>query len=164
MIAREHIGLRSVEIFKDAGFRGRHGDVLHELLGVHFVGFDPGALLGRAKAENPRFANRVAQALSQGRFRAYDHELDGVGFGKGDQAFRIVDRDVHALSPVASQAGIARRGIEGVASGRLHHFPPKSMFASAAANQKYVHRCILILIVSVRKKAISSGGLCVPGA
>ncbi|MCY1369369.1 hypothetical protein D9M69_564050 [compost metagenome] len=115
-----------------------------EVLGEGLRAFQLGGGGGGAEDVQLARAEQVDHAFHQRRFRADDGQLH-VFLGEVGQLLdgQHVDGDVLAFV-LGRGAGVARRDEDLLDARVLRHFPGQGVFATAAADDQYVHVLLLV--------------------
>ena len=137
-----HIGLGRRGVGEAPIGGGRNAEFGAEILGEALGAFELGRRLGRPEHFDALRFEIVGEPGHQRRLGPDHHEADLLVLAEARDRAVIAHVERHALGD-RRDAGIARRAIERVEQGALRELPGERMLASAAADQKHIHRALI---------------------
>ena len=112
---------------------------LHELLAVRLAALKLRTLHIRAEDRHAGFAQHVGHARHQRRFRADDHQVDGVALHELQNGLAVLGVQARHVLRDGVRPAVARGRVQVVGTGGFRQGPRNGVLTAAAAQNQDVH-------------------------
>ena len=112
---------------------------LHELLAVRLAALELRTLRIRAEDGHAGFAQHVGHARHQRRFRADDHQVDGIALHEFQNGLAVLGVQARHVLRDRFRPAVARGRVQVVGTGGFRQGPRNGVLTAAAAQNQDVH-------------------------